>query len=255
MRRRRGRSLQSSTGVSHRDMVVQRKKWMLFESVPFSNAGPSFSYGLANLNLNTSTGVAFSVYNRLMATQALTYEEYRVRRVTVYAQPGVGYTNDRRIKSSIFSRVDVNSQPTAASLDNLNSVICSESSVNKTFSERSNVKLADYAPICYSTGGSGSGSRPILPSRDQWYNIDERPNHLWRGATVCPIITELLLSPGDLAMTLWVSVELDFRSRRPDFASLSLRALDLQTIDEKPVPSQDDDDMDTRDSNHYVESD
>jgi len=229
---RRGRMLQAGDGVSHRDMVVQRKKYQLFASVPFSNATPNFSYGLRNLNVSTSSaGVANVTYSSLMDQAALVYEEYRIRRVIVRAQPGNGYTNDRRIQSSIFSRVDVNSQPTAATEANLNSIINSESCVNRTFTERSNVKLADFAPICFSTGGTGASSRPILTNMCQWYNIDERGAHLWRGASVCPLIPETL-TPNELAITCWLEVEVDFRGRRPDFAEFSSRALKCQAEDD-----------------------
>jgi len=218
---RRGRTLQAADGVGHRDMVPQAKKWSLFTAVDFSNATSTFSFGLSNINVSTTTaGISNSVYSRLMDTASKTYEEYRIRRVVVRAQCGTGYTNDDRIKSSIFARVDVNSQPTIASIDNLNSIICAESAVNRTFTERSNVKLVDFRPICFSTGGIGASSRPIIPSNLQWYNIDERGSHLWRGATVAPIIPEIL-SPGDKAITVWAEVEIEFRSRRPDFANFT----------------------------------
>jgi len=246
IKRRRGRTLQAAGGVSHRDLVVQRKKWCLFAQVPFTNAGGTFSYGLSNINIGTgAVGIASAVYNRLMTLASQTYEEYRIRRVVLRAQPGFGYTNDRRIKSSIFARVDVNSQPTVANLDNLNTVICSESSVNRTLSERSNVVLADYRPICFSTGGTGSASRPILPGAMQWYNIEERDAHLWRGATVCPVIPEPALGPNELAMTLWVEVEMDFRSRRPEFDNISARDFEGETIYEKLDEVYDSDDMST----------
>jgi hypothetical protein len=201
-------------------MVRQSKRWLFFTTVPFTNETNDFAFGLANINVATnSAGIANAVYNRLMTVAAQTYEEYRIRRVTVRAQPGLGFTNDRRIKSSIFARVDVNSQPTSATLDNLNTVICSESSVNKTFTERSNIKLVDFRPICYSSGSTGASSRPILNSQLQWYNIDERAAHIWRGATVAPVIPEPGLSPRTLGITCWVDVEVEFRTRRPDFAN------------------------------------
>jgi len=151
-----------------------------------------------------------------MSQAAQTYEEYRVRRVVVRCQCGTGFTNDDRIKTSVFARVDVNSQPTAPTIDNLNTVISSESTVNRTLTERSNVKLVDFRPICYSSGGSGASSRPILNSTLQWYNLDERASHIWRGATVCPIIPEDL-QPDTKALTIWAEIELEFRTRRPDF--------------------------------------
>jgi len=212
-------------------MVRQSKRWLFFESLPFTNDTGTFSYGLSNVNIATGTaGIANAVYSRLMTIAAQTYEEYRIRRVTVFAQPGTGYTNDARIKSSVFSRVDVNSQPTAATLDNLNSIICSESSVNKTFTERSNVKLVDYRPICFSTGGTGAASRPILNSQLQWYNIEERSSHLWRGATVCPVIPENI-QPNELSITVWADVEIEFRTRRPDFASFTLNSSNLNEVE------------------------
>lgn len=232
---RRGRQLQAPTGVGHRDLVRQAKKWMLFTEVPFTNAGPQFSFGISNINVSTSNaGIANAVYSRLMTQAALTYEEYRIRRVTLRAQPGQGYTNDDRIKSSLFARVDVNSQATSATVDNINSLICSEASVNKTFTERSNIKVLDYRPICFSTGGTGASSRPILPSQMQWYNIDERGAHLWRGATVAPVIPETL-QPDEKAITVWVDIEMEFRGRRPDFSNFSRDLqddFDLYTISE-----------------------
>jgi len=241
-RRTRPRNTNASpTGVGHRDMVRQSKRWLLFTSVPFSNDSGNFSFGLNNINIATSgAGVANSVYSRLMDIAAQTYEEYRIRRVTVRAQPGFGFTNDDRIKASIFCRVDVNSQPTTATLDNLNSVICSESSVNKTFTERNNVQIADFRPICFSTGGTGASSRPNLNSQMQWYNIEERTAHLWRGATVCPVIPANLATPGELQITCWADVEIEFRSRRPDFANfVSMRPPELEIFGEELEPETD----------------
>jgi len=220
VRRRIGRTLQSADGVGHRDLVVQSKKWLLFESVPIANIAGAFAFGYNNVNISTgAAGIASAVYNRLLTTAALTYEEYRIRRIILRAQPGIGYNNDDRIKSSIFARVDVNSQPVAPTLDNLNSLICSESAVNRTYTERSNVKLVDFRPICFSTGGTGSASRPILPSPMQWYNIEERDAHLWRGATVAPVIPDITIQPNSKFITVWADVEIEFRSRRPDFDS------------------------------------
>lgn len=226
---RKGRTLQAGDGVGHRDTVIQAKKWKLFGTASFSNATTNFSYGLRNINISTTNaGVASAVYNRLMQGAAQSYEEYRVRRVTIYAQPGIGYTNDDRIKSSIFARVDTNSQPTSPTLNNLNSLICSESSVNRTFTERSNVKLVDYHPVCYSSGGSGASSRPILKPSLQWYNIEERDAHIWRGATVAPILTDPSIDLNSKGITVWCDIEMDFRSRKPEFESVQIDSVEEQ---------------------------
>ena len=232
---RRGRQLQSANGVGHRDMVVQSKRWLLFGTVPFSNilvvtGGNDFAFGYRDINIGTAA-FAGGVYNRLMNTAALTYEEYRVRRVVIRAQPGTGMSNDDRIKTSVFARVDVNSQPTVANTTNLNTLISSESSVNKTFTERSNIKLLDYRPICYSSGGSGASSRPLLPSQYQWYNIDERNAHIWRGGIVAPLIADGNISPNSKDIVCWCEVEVEFRSRRPDFSALSLATPSFEALD------------------------
>jgi hypothetical protein len=212
--------VQAATGVGHRDMVVQTKKWMLYGTTAISNATGAFAFGFQDVNIGTA-GIAANTYNSLINTAALTYEEYRIRRVTVRAQPGPGFTNDDRIKSSVFARVDVNSQDTAATLSNLNTLIGSECTVNKTFTERSNIKLVDYRPICYSNGGVGASSRPIIPSNLQWYNITERSAHLWRGATVAPVIADPTILPNTKSIVVWVDCEIEFRGRRPDFNALS----------------------------------
>lgn len=226
VKQRRGRGLQAADGVGHRDLVRQSKKWLLFSNVNFSNVTGGFAYGYRNVNISTgNSGIANNVFSQLMTTAALTYEEYRIRRVTVFAQPGQGYTNDNRIKSSIFARVDVNNQNTAVTTESLNQLICSESSVNRTFTERSNIKLVDFKPICYT---ADSPARPILNSALQWYDLSERDSHLWRGATVGPVIPEPNLTPNSLAVTLWVDVEIEFRTRSPDFANFS--AFNLASI-------------------------
>merc|ERR1711918_327307 len=43
--------------------------------------------------------------------------------------------------------------------------------------------------------------------------------HIWRGATVAPVIPEPGLSPNELGITCCVDVEVEFRTRRPDFAN------------------------------------
>jgi len=214
--------LQSAGGVSHRDLVQQRKKYLLFSQCLFENTAGNFSFGLQNINIGTSNGVAPNVWSDILDTAALTYEEYRIRRVIVRAQPGLGFTNDDRIKTSIFSRVDVNSQPTAATVGSLNSLISAESSVNRTFTERSNVILADFAPICFA---AGSTSRAILYSKDQWYDIEQRSNQLWRGATIGPV-SPASFSPNEKAITVWVEVYVDFRSRRNATSTFQLTSLE-----------------------------
>jgi hypothetical protein len=229
-----GRRLQSASGVSHRDMLIQKKKFLLFTQVPFTNSTGPFSFGFQNINVGANTGVAPTVWTDILDNAALNFEEYRVNRMVVRAQPGTGYTNDDRIKSSIFSRVDVNDQPSAGTVATLNSLISAESTVNRTFTERSNILLADFAPLCFA---AGSTSRALLYPQDQWYDLNDRANQLWRGATVAPVIPETL-SPGDRSIIVWIEVYVDFRSRRNATSTFALTNLvERMGNDESILPS------------------
>lgn len=225
-------------------MVVQSKRWMLFGEVPLSNASGPFAFGYRDVNISVgNAGWSAVNYAPLMNSMAANYEEYRVRRVHLFAQPATGYTNDDRIKSSVFARVDVNSQPTAATVANLQTLINAECAVNRTFTEKSNVKLVDYAPICYSSGSTGASSRPLLPTSMQWYNIDERAAHVWRGATIAPLLLDATAT--NKRITVWASVEMEFRSRRYDFntttvAFPALGAADKDLLDESATTSDED---------------
>jgi len=223
MKARSPGALASAAGVAHRDMVRQSKKFLLFRPTFFTNTTGQFAFGYDNVNIATSSaGVANTIWSTIMDTAALTYEEYRIRRVIVRGQLGQGMGVDDRVKTSIFARVDVNSQPSGATSANLNSLIQSESTVNRTFIEHSNVKLCDFAPICFTNGAI---SRPVLPTNDQWYNIDERDQHLWRGATISPILPESGISPDSKAITIWVDVEVEFRGRSNSPATFQSLAL------------------------------
>merc|ERR1712000_103441 len=203
-------------------MTIQSRAWLFFQEIFISTTSGPFSFAYQDINLGTNSGIANVSYSTQMTAMANIYEEYRVRDVTLYVQPATGYSVDDKIKSSIFARVDVNSQPVGPSVANLQTLINAESTVNRTFLERSNVKLVKYRPICYSTGGSGASSRPILPNSIQWYNIDERGSHLWRGATVAPVLLDNTISPLSKSVVIWASVRLEFRSRRIDYGTLSI---------------------------------
>jgi len=215
---------------------------MLFGEVALENASNPFAFGYRDINISVgSAGWSATNYAPLMASMAANYEEYRVRKVTLFAQPATGYTNDDRIKSSVFARVDVNSQPTAATTANLQTLINAECAVNRTFTEKSNIKLVEFSPICYSSGGVGASSRPLLPTSMQWYNIDERDSHVWRGATVAPLLLDA--SATNKRITVWASVEMEFRSRRYNFntSTIAFPAIGDRNVREDSVTTSDDD--------------
>merc|ERR1712113_530487 len=180
------------------------------------------------------TGVDNIVYKRQMDAMAIMYEEYTIHSVTLYAQPAIGYTVDDKIKTAIYARVDCNSQPTVSGLDELETTISAQNTVSRTFTERSNVKLVTYRPVCYSTGGTGASSRPLLPNNLQWYNMDERTAHLWRGATVCPIIFEPSLQPNSKGVVIMAAVSMGFGGRRISVGALSAIGPAGLEIEEQP---------------------
>jgi hypothetical protein len=197
---------QNGAGVSHQDAVPQVRKFQIFTSLPFENASSDYAFGLKNFNINGNS----SPWKPLLTAYAGFYEQYRIRKIKIRAQVGKGFTNDRRIKTLIGARVDVDKQPQNVTVQNLQQVNASENAVIKTFTERGNILLATFRPQCRV---NTTTSNTILPNRLQFYPINDHETHVWKGMTATCMIPEPSIQANELAITLIAEVDVEFRGR------------------------------------------
>lgn len=208
--RRRNGPVQDLAGVSHRDMVPQVRKFVTYNSLGVQNTAGNFSIGVTSFNV---TPQANTTIGDLIKTMGITYEQYRIRRIRIRAQIGKGYTNDLRLKTIIASRVDVDNQETAQTGQSFKALVNSENAIIKTFTERGNILVADYRPIMFDKNFTSNDTVPVLSSANQWYRIAGATNHQWRGAVLAVAIPDTTLSPGQVDVTLWQEIDIEFRGR------------------------------------------
>lgn len=171
------------------------------------NASTNFSFGLRALNIIGSQ----SPFNGLISSYSGFYEQYRVRKVICRAQCGKGFTNDLRIKSYAVTRVDVDNQPAISSLTNLQSLLNSENTTVRTFTERGNILLGKYRPIQRAL--ISNLSEPFLPNANQWYSTNDVGLHTWKGIVAALVIPETSILPLTTNITLSFEVDVEFRGR------------------------------------------
>jgi len=201
------RRTQNAAAASHRDAVPQVRKFMLFKQLEFDNATTNYSFGVESFNiLGDSTP-----FSQIIGQYANVYEQYRIRLIRVRAQVGKGYTNDRRIKSYVAARVDVDDQASVSTNANLQSLLYSENTSVKTFTERGNVLIAEFRPQNRPT--IGNLSQRIVPNAIEWYPTRDVSLHTWKGCVVGAVLPEPGLVPGELALTLSAEVDVEFRGR------------------------------------------
>lgn len=208
----------TNKGPSHRDLTVQSRKFQNYNQLAFTNVEGDFCFGITNFNVtpvnNTYIGQILESYSKL-------YEQYRIRRVVIRAQCGKGYTNDRRIKTILVSRVDVDNQDTTNTFSSFRSLANATNAKTNTLTERGNVAMCAFRPVMFDPNTYASNeTMPILPNELQWNRLVSRNNHQWRGAVLGVAIPENTLSPNELKITLTQEVTIDFRGRIND-ASLS----------------------------------
>lgn len=195
LKRREFSTTQNYAGVSHRDAVRQVRKFTAFTTVTLLNNQGDQSFGVSSLSVEPTVN---SSIGRALASFEGVYEEYRIRRIRARATCGRGYTNDRRIKSQLLTRVDTNYLDSSDTWSNLQSILQSENCVVKTFTERGNVLLADYKPIQFS--GTYPTTVPTLNSQDQWYRLQDYPTHTWRGGLAALVLSETGIGPNEVSM-------------------------------------------------------
>lgn len=198
---------QNGASFSRRDAVPQVRKFFLFDTLEVDNASTNFSFGLRALNINGSQ----APFNGLITSYSAFYEQYRVKKVICRAQCGKGFTNDLRIKSYAVTRVDVDNQPAFSSLANLQSVLNSENTTVRTFTERGNILLGKYRPIQRAL--ISNLSEPFLPNANQWYSTNDVNLHTWKGIVAALVIPETSILPLSTNITLSFEVDVEFRGR------------------------------------------
>jgi hypothetical protein len=215
---------QNGAGVSHRDAVPNVRKFQIFEELPFVAASSDYALGMVNFNVSAGT----QPFKALLTAYSGFYEQYRVRRMRVRAQVGKGYTNDRRLMTLIGSRVDVDNQPTTVNTQTIQGVNSCENTVIKTFTERGNILLADFRPMCRV---NTTASLPLLPNILNWFPINDHNSHVWKGCTNTVMIPEPSLAPNTLSVTLIAEIDIEFRGRISDAVIFSHSAIN-QSPDE-----------------------
>lgn len=199
-------------------MTVQLRKFTNYNQLAITNVEGDFAFGITNFNvtptLNTYIGSVLDTYAKL-------YEQYRIRRVMIQAQCGKGYTNDRRIKTILVSRVDVDNQDTSQTFNTFRSLANATNARTRTLTEKGNIMLADFRPLMFDVNYTSNDTIPVLPNGLQWNRLVARNNHQWRGAVLGVAIPENTLSPQELKITLTQQIVIEFRGRINDASSVS----------------------------------
>lgn len=216
LKRTRNLLAQNGAQASRRDAVPQLRKFFIFDNLFIDNASTDFSFGYRSIDIRGNS----DPFQGIIATYNNLYEQYRVRRIICRAQVGKGYTNDLRLKSYMLSRVDVDDSPSISSLDNIRYLLSCENTTSKTFTERGNIKLADWKPIQRSA--ISNLSEPFLPSINQWYATRDAPLHTWKGVNVALVTPETGILPGTTNVTLSFEIDVEFRGRITAATTFSL---------------------------------
>jgi hypothetical protein len=184
------------------------RKFTALNTLTLVNQQGDNAYGVSSFSVNPTAGTSIAATLQSYVDQ---YEEYRIRRIRVRAQCGKGFTNDRRLKALLISRVDTNYINSADTWTNVQSLVQSENSTIRTFTERGNVMIADFRPIQFST--SYPNSVPTLNSPNQWYRLENYQSHTWRGGVAALILPETGILPNEVSMNLILELEVQFRGR------------------------------------------
>jgi len=215
-------------------MVPQVRKFTVFGSCAFTNASSDYALGLENFNLDCN----YNPMKAILTEFKNTYEQYRIRQVRIRCQVGKGYTNDRRLKTIVGCRVDKDDQLTGATLANVQAINASENTVMRTMTERGNVMLANFRPVCRKRVGGAASDDPILPNNLNWFMLANAYDHLWKGCTVTVMLPETTLSPDEVALTIMQEVVVEFRGRVSNHSIFSLSDA-LEQAPEDILPTYD----------------
>lgn len=228
---RNQRTVPNRPNVSRRDMVVQSRSFLDYNQLALTNVEGDFSFGITSFNTtprnNTYIGQVLEKYGQL-------YEQYKITNVRIKAQCGKGFTNDRRIKTILVSRVDVDNQDTAQTFTSFRALANASNSKTRTLTEKGNVVLCEYKPIMFDNYYTSNQTIPVLPNQLQWNRIDAVDKHQWRGAVLSVAIPETNLQPDELKITLTMEYQIQFRGRINNAAGISASP-EIGTLNPSPV--------------------
>jgi len=202
------------------DLAVQKRTVLLAGRLAIANTASGVAFGLGSFQFKADSSQSYA--HSYLATMVGHYEQYRVRRIRVYASPGANMTNDLRLKTQILARVDPDSffsQSTAAGLGLL---IGSSNTVQKRLNDSSDgTLLADFNPVChpFMSGQSQTNGRMLL-NNNCWmmlrdgnstarYHLDE-----WRGVQMGFTIPDGDDVDTDIKIQLRFRIDLEFRGRQ-----------------------------------------
>jgi hypothetical protein len=183
---------------------------MNYNSLAYQNVSGDFSYGITSYNL---TPLNNNIFASILDSYANLYEQYRVTKIIIRAQCGKGYDNDKRIKTILAARVDVDNQNTASTFTSFRALANASNSITRTLTEKGNVKICEYRPVMFDNYYTSNDTIPVLPNRLQWQRLLARNNHQWRGAIIGAAIPETDIQPNELKITLTQEVHIEFRGR------------------------------------------
>jgi len=242
----RNGTTQGVTSGSRADTTVQRKAVQMYRSLAVNDSSGGTAYGLGNINIQPNASAPYLA--EVLKVYKNTYEQYRIRRVRVYATPGKNFTNDIRIKTQIACRVDRDNLPVTTGPSGLGLLLGSANSTVKTLTERGNVIIADFNPVCqaFESGASTTDGRQ-LPNSLQWFGVVNYDRHAWKGAC-CAIITpdEGYLPTVTPTVNLRIRLDLEFRGRI--IAQARFASQDITIPIPPPIPELLDEESDESDA-------
>jgi hypothetical protein len=200
-------------------MTCQSRRFLDYNQLAVTNVEGDFAYGITSFNVTPTSN---TYIGNILTQYAKMYEQYRIRKVLVRAQCGKGYTNDRRIKTILISRVDVDNQSTSQTFNTFRELATASGAKTNTLTERGNVAICEYRPIMFDKNFTSNDSVPVLNNNLQWNRLAGRNNHQWRGAVLGMAIPEPSLDPQELKITLTQEIVIDFRGRINEVSSTSL---------------------------------